>query len=87
MASSLFGTTGTTTVGTNNQEPNNLKSMLQQSSNPYATVQMLAQQGNQSAQGALSYLKPGMTARQAVFNELQRRGIPVQQFLQNPLFQ
>ena len=86
MASSLFGTTGTPTVGTNSPDLNSLKTTLQTSGNPYATVQQLAYQGLPAAQNAMLYLQAGMTPKQAVLKILNERGIPVQQFLQNPLF-
>jgi hypothetical protein len=63
-----------------------IKAMLRNSSNPRAVVESLANQGNQDAQIALSFLQNGMTPQQAVLNQLQQRGIPLAILLNNPLF-
>ena len=76
-------------VNSQQTTPNNpaqIKSLLQNSSNPMSVVQTLASQGNPAARAALSYLQNGSTPQQAVMGILQQRGIPLSMMLQNPLF-
>lgn len=67
-------------------DPQQIKALLQRSSNPMAVVQTLASQGNPAAQAAMSYLQNGSSPQQAVMGILQQRGIPLAAMLQNPLF-
>lgn len=67
-------------------DPQQIRALLQRSSNPMAVVQTLASQGNPAAQAALTYLQNGSTPQQAVMGILQQRGIPLSMVLQNPLF-
>lgn len=86
MASSLFGQTQQPTMSNNANNMDEIKDLLRSSSNPLATLQTLASNGNTNAQTALTYLQNRSSARDAVMNVLQQRGIPVQAFLQNPMF-
>ena len=67
-------------------DPQQIKALLQRSSNPMAVVRTLASQGNPAAQAAMSYLQNGSSPQQAVMGILQQRGIPLAAMLQNPLF-
>ena len=80
MASSLFS------QPPQQQDINQVKFQLMNSSNPMATIQMMAASGDPRAQFALSNLQNGSSPRQAVLNILKQRGIPVQAFMNNPLF-
>ena len=67
-------------------DPQQIKALLQNSSNPRAVVQTLANQGNPAAQAAMTYLQNGSSPQQAVMGILRQRGIPLSMVLQNPLF-
>ena len=89
MASSLFGSShsiGSPVQQSLSNDIGQVKELLRNSANPMSTMQTLASRGNPNAQAALSYLQNGSTPKQAVLNILQERGIPVQLFMQNPLF-